>query len=412
VADDAGNGPDCGLGDLGSLDPSYGIDGGAFFLPVDYLTPYVGTGAVLVAVTARPDGRIVALVGVPGTEPSSAPFLVQVLADGSGLDPAFGHGGFLALGEFPFATALQDDGKLLLASVTSSNVTSYAKVTRLLADGSPDPDFGAVVDGGTARSGAALVEVGPGPQFVRIDRLGRLVVAGSDSWSSGSPTRLGVARLTVDGDPDPSFGTGGTLQYTIPGTGALVGFVPQSNGRLVFVYGESKASTVVFATYDNGSPDPTFGATNAARWDGGLGPAFALPWPLTAGYVSIERASNNTITVFGAIGSAPFDPPATQLVVSRLSSSGAIDPAGFVSSQAEGSATATAPVPGGFLVLTNWFAEVARRHADGSSDVCYGTVALPAADRYAALVPHGKGAVAVGLSTASDVEAFVFAKVR
>jgi len=90
-------------------------------------------------------------------------------------------------------------------------------LTRLLADGTTDPRFG--------QAGRLETPSGRWNDLV-IDHQGRILLAGSVKGD------LAVARLTPDGDLDPTFGTFGVARVHL-GPPALEGFVEETLEQLV-----------------------------------------------------------------------------------------------------------------------------------------------------------------------------------
>ena len=178
-------------------------------------------------VVVLPDRRIVVVrleIGNAGTVgapvPPTASF-ARLLPDGR-LDPAFGTGGIatFALGTelvgsaYPQQLAARADGSVLLL-MSERTLGPAPSVTRLVLfgvapDGRADPAF----NGGqplrmqpTNHSRFDLFEANGSP----------LVVARSESWCcSGAATPLAAWRFRADGTPDPSFGSGGRLELSLP----------------------------------------------------------------------------------------------------------------------------------------------------------------------------------------------------
>jgi uncharacterized delta-60 repeat protein len=126
------------------------------------------------------------------------------LPDGAGLDPSFGIDGRAWVSDlsaiaYDTELARQADGKLLV-------VSGGNRVLRLLANGTPDPDFG------TAGDGVVVVTSGQRVAYrvtaVAVQPDGRIVVAGNaPSGVLGRPDML-AARYTADGALDTSFAGG------------------------------------------------------------------------------------------------------------------------------------------------------------------------------------------------------------
>lgn len=198
----------------GSTDAGFGSSGSIC------VSPGGGTPAITIATgnVILPDERIV-LIGATNTHPSGANydmFASGLLSDGSA-DTTFGSGGTRLLAfdqggtnsDFPLVTIRQPDGRLLLAGRSEGATGDDIAVARLLADGTPDPDFGT---GG--RAVIALDLTPNGGEIARAIALqddGRIVLAGrAERNATGSDAAI-VLRLMPDGSLDPSFGTGGVV---------------------------------------------------------------------------------------------------------------------------------------------------------------------------------------------------------
>ena len=73
---------------------------------------------------------------------------------------------------------------------------------------------------------------------VSVQSNGDIVVVGNQTTSAQSGTTIvnGLARLTPNGNLDPTFGTGGTVVNSVPaGTDGLDGAVIQADGNIITV---------------------------------------------------------------------------------------------------------------------------------------------------------------------------------
>jgi len=147
------------------------------------------------------------------------------------------------------AVAIQPDGKIVtvgrtLADDSVSYLLSNLAVTRVLADGSPDPDFGT--------AGVVVMNFASdlyGAINVAIDSDGKIVVVGSMGANS-------VLRMLPDGTLDPDFGVDGIAQSGIGDAGAVA---IQTDGRIVV-----GGSGYVARYLSDGSLDATFGTAGLA----------------------------------------------------------------------------------------------------------------------------------------------------
>jgi uncharacterized delta-60 repeat protein len=168
-------------------------------------------------------------------------------------DGAWGSCGSRALSlvaadeESAAAAVLQPDGALVLAG----HAGTRALVARLLADGTPDPEFGS----------AGSLRFGPGTRAelraIALTATGRVVVAGSRT-SSGTTDTL-VARVRPDGTLDQGFDSTGTRVTNLGG--ADVANAVQVTGSGAIVVGGRAAGGAGFVVRHlaSGAWDTTFG---------------------------------------------------------------------------------------------------------------------------------------------------------
>jgi uncharacterized delta-60 repeat protein len=256
------------LSPTGTVDPAFGSGGTVTF---DFSALGVGSAAATTA-TIQSDGRIlVAGVGelpastLDGVTIANRGMAVARLTSDGQLDTSFGTGGrslvTFPVGRFNQATAssvaVQPDGKVVLAggaavdgsvSVRGPGIPPTWRTrtdpvaVRLTADGQLDPTFG---DGGrvlVTRSGATF---GLDFDAARVLADGRVVLAATDF---GVPSL--AVRLTADGQPDPTYGTGGRFAANTS-LGTSVGIA--ADGQVVFAFGS------VVRLKANGQPDTAFG---------------------------------------------------------------------------------------------------------------------------------------------------------
>jgi uncharacterized delta-60 repeat protein len=188
--------------------------------------------------------------------------LTRLLADGSP-DPAFGGGDGVIVSNLPvnggaLDLALAADGRIVLA--TGADGGGFL-VARLLPDGEPDPSFSedgvataSVPDAGVARTVLVTPDGG--------------VIAAGDGGRDGGP-RSSLVSFQSDGDVDPGFGADGVVTTDF-GTGrrtAVGELALQPDGRLVLsgIVGLRKIRPVVARYEPGGDPDPTFDADGVAK---------------------------------------------------------------------------------------------------------------------------------------------------
>jgi uncharacterized delta-60 repeat protein len=200
----------------GSLDASF--DPGTAFLNENYRN--------VRRIVVQPDDRILvagefsSFNGVPRNG------IARLNPDGS-LDTDFDPG--TGANDIVRALALQPDGRILIGGFfTRFNGTPQGHIARLLSNGSLDPSFLAGTNGANGNV-----------YFISVSGS-HILVSGAFTSLAGRP--LGkVARLEMDGTPDPDFqfalGVGGSYVYTVTGQpyGHLVigGMFQSVNGVMI-----------------------------------------------------------------------------------------------------------------------------------------------------------------------------------
>ncbi len=208
-------------------------------------------------------GNVVSTVGsIPGAGITNDFALTRYNRDGS-LDDSFGDQGmvstdFNSKDDTAAAVALQDDGKIIVAGMSSSNTGVYCVLARYLSDGSLDPAFG--VDGKVTG-----LFSGGWCHAITLQTDGKILVTGEVSTQT-FPNDIGfeITRLNADGSLDASFGDQGVVKTFSSGTlyyGNTA--VLQEDGKLL-VAGSAAVgvSSLQFALarYDpEGNLDPQFG---------------------------------------------------------------------------------------------------------------------------------------------------------
>ena len=208
----------------GSPDTSFGGDG-----QVTLTGPAGNFGIASMAFDAS--GSIVAVGQVLGGGFTSRMAAVRV--DSSGVvDALFGASGYAIFDFYADYSSLNDvkvsaSGAIVIAGSTGDTSNRAIGIGRLLSDGSLDRSFSS--DGMT---GLSVGYGWNGSSAVLTDAAGRVTVVG---WSDLSPTTWVMTRLEEDGDPDPTFGSGGLIVeyldgYAFPGDAVL-----KDDGKIVVV---------------------------------------------------------------------------------------------------------------------------------------------------------------------------------
>jgi len=190
--------------------------------------------------------------------PHEGPGITRIRLDGS-VDRSFGKEGTAPIASEDAAVA--PGGKILVATTSCPRCgvgpKSEARVTRLLPNGEPDPSFG---DGGS-------VDVPFGRRYnyaeaVALAENGDILLGGIRvNYSAGrgeSSFTLAVARLRPDGSLDRSFGGDGV---SVLSGGAEIGVldIAQTPSGGVVVHGGNETGTFLWKLRRDGSTDRSFG---------------------------------------------------------------------------------------------------------------------------------------------------------
>jgi uncharacterized delta-60 repeat protein len=307
------------------------------------------------------------------------------------LDPTFGSGG-IALSSatanlFPYAMALQADGKILEAG----SVGATFGLARYTSAGSVDTAFGS--------GGLVTTKIGSNAQAaaVAVQSDGKIVLAGQ-----GNPGKTGedfaLVRYNANGSLDTSFGSRGTVTTAFgPQADYANAVLIQSDGKIIAAGTSSQpdASTgypqyeFALVRYNaNGSLDTSFGSGgkvltafgNSAPYGSNVdaeinGMALQADDKITvAGYFTIAGSNGRYFTVarYNANGylDTTFGPSHTGIV--SLPPSGAYhnDWASSVVIQSDGKIVAA-----GSATPARYYSEwtLARFNADGTLDSTFGS---------------------------------------
>lgn len=138
---------------------------------------------------------------------------VTRLLPGGQIDETFGAEGLTRLSAFDRAPelAVGPDGEIFAAA---RNEDGSWGVTAISSEGSINHLFG---ENGTAS--VSFPYNGSSMNDVEVSNSGEVVLAGyvAVEWKTGHDQQLAVARFLPDGQLDPSFGSGGTTEFSIRG---------------------------------------------------------------------------------------------------------------------------------------------------------------------------------------------------
>ncbi|MEM7247992.1 MAG: hypothetical protein AAF533_21850 [Acidobacteriota bacterium] len=275
----------------GRLDPSFGTGG-------IVQTGFMGEPRSGVSVAVQEDGKLI-LASMQSS--SGHHYLARFDTDGL-LDLGFGTGGITLTGfecsrSAGVGVVVQADGKLVLAGHQLSSRNHY--LARFDTDGTLDPGFGA---GGIALTG---FDGGSDGLDLALQADGSLVLAGLQSSSQNHF----LARFDMDGILDPGFGTDGIALTGFEGNDADVSVAVQADGKLVLASHQRSSFNHFLARFDTGgSLDPTFGTSGIAvtGFDGdgdGVGVAVQAGGEIVLAGLQDRSPRNHYLARFDTAGS-------------------------------------------------------------------------------------------------------------
>jgi uncharacterized delta-60 repeat protein len=239
----------------GRLDVGFG-DGGV--VTIDIETYDLGN-----AIALDGNGRIL-VAGVTSHGTDGRPVLARLLPDGE-LDPNFGKDGLVIGGKRSHSAfedvALQPDGRIVVSEVSYPHVNTR----RYLTDGTPDPSFGSKGTAPTPLSPTMHVPLAIGPD-------GEIVVAATVPGDGDDHGDFGIAALRPDGSRDLSFGEDGLATVDFGGSTDEAMAVAVAPDGSVVAGGDTSGGGRLFAVarvLPNGTPDPSFGKDGTVKTGGG-----------------------------------------------------------------------------------------------------------------------------------------------
>lgn len=236
----------------GALDQSFGQGGVARAMTEKEISSDTIGGLAI-----REDGSIL-VAGYGG---------LRAFTPAGAVDTSFGKGGLVAVGATPGALLELPGGKVALATSTATSPWSsgHFVVSRHLADGSLDPEFG-----GDGKIDLALGEVDT-PTALAAGPEGSILLGGETSSDVICPSlecdaTPVLVRFTSTGALDPGFGQAGRAALSLPRRSRSYGqYVAALNvtpgGQILFAGGSGDGgNATVFALQTNGTPYPNFGS--------------------------------------------------------------------------------------------------------------------------------------------------------
>ncbi|NUP05879.1 MAG: hypothetical protein HOW73_07465 [Polyangiaceae bacterium] len=223
-------------------------------------------------------------------------------------DPTFGDEGFAWFdsggGDEAFITssALQEDGKLIVAGATLDNDEGLAFVLRLNADGTIDTTYG--VDGKTLlpRNRTSIAHA------IAVQPDGKLLVAGKGAIGKGgfndAVSESFVIRLDEDGAIDSTFGMDGVASLETGDYATATALTITADGTIVVGAGSNQKPRL-FQLEADGALDATFGAQGVAEFEEGYGDVRSLATTSDGAIVGLVLSiagSDSFLSKFSASG--------------------------------------------------------------------------------------------------------------
>ncbi|MBK6484000.1 MAG: hypothetical protein IPG01_12920 [Chitinophagaceae bacterium] len=207
------------------------------------------------------DGKIIVLTNVT-VQLSSEIVLVRFNADGS-IDNSFGlngeavvqFGGWEPVGN---AIIIQPDGKILIAGSYYDEIsyTDNFIVARLLEDGTHDNSFGF--------NGIATTDFDNGfhdhINAMVLQPDGKIICAGTTAYYNNGYDGIGLVRYNSDGALDSSFGMMGIVTTDFPSTIVIPNSMILLPDNKIIIGGSYKGSFMVGRYLVTGEVDQTFGS--------------------------------------------------------------------------------------------------------------------------------------------------------
>ncbi|MEV4709402.1 delta-60 repeat domain-containing protein [Actinoplanes sp. NPDC049316] len=208
------------------------------------------------AMAVQADGKVVS-AGLTSTDGEYRVAMARHDPDGS-LDATFGAGGKVVtdIGDHRYslvrALSLQSDGKIVAAGATDQDGRTVLALLRYNVDGRLDATFGT--------GGVALADVGGQAYGVTMQPDGKIVAAGSADADSV------LVRYDAAGRPDRTFGAGGVVSTDLGGADETRAVAVQPDGRIVTTGVAQVRADTDFAT----ARYTTDGALDTSFGDGGV----------------------------------------------------------------------------------------------------------------------------------------------
>jgi len=217
-------------------------------------------------VLVQEDSKIIVAGTSQRENPAGSGFVIVRYESNGAIDVSFGEMGFINTfiqkNSIPYSGAIQPDGKIITAGVTSNSFLSgdFA-IIRYLENGTLDNSFGS---GGIVQTDLLNKNLNNIPLSIVLDPDGKIALGGyADFMSVPNMTHIGIVRYTTEGNLDEGFGNNGVFELTLGTSSHVNSMVRQSNGKYLFSGSSSlidSSQTWLLARVNyQGKLDSTFG---------------------------------------------------------------------------------------------------------------------------------------------------------
>ena len=254
------------------------------------------------AVAQQPNGKIV-VAGFAETQSGERFLVLRYRTDGK-LDKTFGTDGRLLTsfgGSFQQARdVVVTDAGIVVGGTANVNGRTAIALARYSLDGSLDPSFG---NGGKVLAHVTSESMDTGSALLALPD-GDLLVAGSTLSPTNSPSDFAVARFDGSGTLEPGFGSGGFATVDFSGRSDRAAAIARTPGGDVVLAGVSEVdrdSDFALAELDDtGTPVPGFGSGGEVRTGFGGGT------PMPAEALDVAALANGKIIACGSAFQGPM----------------------------------------------------------------------------------------------------------
>lgn len=227
------------------------------------ITDFGGDSENACCVLLQEDDKIV-IGGTSQESPIGSGFVISRFESDGEVDVNFGTEGlvktFIQTNSIPYYGAIQPDGKIIFAGITSNSYLSgdFA-IVRYLENGTLDNLFGS---GGIVQTDLLGKNLNNIPLGMVLEPDGKITLGGYADFRPAK-SHIGIARYNPDGNLDESFGSNGVLEFSL-GTKSHVGAIArQPDGKYLFVGSsnviDSTETWLLARLNHQGDLDSTFG---------------------------------------------------------------------------------------------------------------------------------------------------------